>query len=210
MVKCDICGKECRPLGLSAHKRFAHSESGKAHLLKLHEERRGKIPWNKGLTSVDDERIRIASEKISKSLIGVSHPQTEETKKKISEKMKIVGGGYRKGSGIGKSGWYKSIWCDSSWELAFVLWCEINNKEVKRCSKTFQYEFDGKTRKYHPDFEVDGQIIEIKGRREMNDEILAKTKSCQNIKVLLEHEMKPILDEIVRRFGKNFIELYRG
>lgn len=31
-------------------------------------------------------------------------------------------GGYRKGSGIGKSGWYKGIYCDSSWQLAYVIY----------------------------------------------------------------------------------------
>jgi len=31
-------------------------------------------------------------------------------------------GGKRIGSGRGKSGWYKGYWCDSSWELAYVIY----------------------------------------------------------------------------------------
>lgn len=34
---------------------------------------------------------------------------------------------------------------------------------MKRETKTFSYEFDGKTLSYVPDFELDGQLYEIKG-----------------------------------------------
>lgn len=61
---------------------------------------RGKTAWNKGLTSATDERVAALGNKISNSLMGKSHPQSEETRAKISKSMKEKGlGGLRSGSG---------------------------------------------------------------------------------------------------------------
>ena len=44
----------------------------------------GHTPWNKGLTKETDKRLRISGQKISVKNKGKSHPQSEESKKKIS------------------------------------------------------------------------------------------------------------------------------
>ena len=207
-IPCPQCGKLCKPLGLNAHVRISHTDFGKELVAKANEGRRGKPSWNKGLTAETDDRIKQLSEKISQSLLGVSHPQSAETRKKISDRMKEVGGGYRKGSGIGKSGWFDGIWCDSSWELAFVLWCKIHGKSVIRNSESFAYELNGKQRKYYPDFIVDGEIIEVKGRRVVDEVISAKMAACPQAKLLLEADMKPILAEVIEEYGNDFIRLY--
>ena len=73
------------------------------------------------------------------------------------------------------SGWYCSkfgkIYFNSSWELAFMVWCE-NNKSVlslSRCKDKIEYKgVDGKKHIYMPDFEIKTDsgiyVIEIKGR----------------------------------------------
>lgn len=73
------------------------------------------------------------------------------------------------------SGWYNSkfgkIYFNSSWELAFIVWCE-NNKNVMslcRCKDKIEYKgVDGKKHIYMPDFEIvtnlGTYVIEIKGR----------------------------------------------
>lgn|ERR1035437_2682319 len=205
-ISCIQCGKLCKLTGFSAHYRLSHTSYGKIFAEKAKNGRIGKSPWNKGLTAKNDIRIQQSREKISKGYI--SHPQSEETKKKISERMKVVGGGYRKGSGIGKSGWYQDVWCDSSWELAFVLWCKIHNKTIVRNILPYKYELNGKHRKYYPDFIVDGKLFEVKGRRVMDDVISAKMAACPAVVLLLEAEMKPILAEIIEKFGSDFIKMY--
>ncbi|MEI7942893.1 MAG: hypothetical protein WCH76_06985 [Candidatus Riflemargulisbacteria bacterium] len=67
--------------------------------------------------------------KLSVSHIGHSGMASTEDKeqqrrKNLSVSMKAGGksGGYRRKSGRGKHGWYKGIWCDSSWELAWVMY----------------------------------------------------------------------------------------
>lgn len=128
-------------------------------------------------------------------------------RKKISNKAKGNTGGYRKGSGRGKKGWYKGIFCDSSWELAFVLYCEINNTPITRNMEKFDYIYNNRTRKYLPDFLVNGNYVEIKGY--MDDRNKAKLDQFPHPIIIYDYYMmKPILDTIILRYGKNFIELY--
>jgi hypothetical protein len=62
-----------------------------------------------------------------------------------------------------KWGHYKGIFYQSLCELAFLLWCEDNDKTVRRFVGSIPYEFDGKIRSYRPDFVVDEKlVIEVK------------------------------------------------
>lgn len=105
-----------------------------------------------------------------------------------------------------KSGWYHGIHCDSSWELAFVLYCELNNLSVKRCELKLPYEYNGKIYNYHPDFEVNGKIYEIKGHWDEKDK--EKNKKYSYIITLDKYSFKPYLEEVIKHYGKNFIDLY--
>lgn len=128
-------------------------------------------------------------------------------RKRIKEKAILHNGGYRLGSGRGKKGWYKGIYCESSWELAFILFCERYKIDVRRNKEKFDYEFNGKVRKYLPDFIVNEQYVEIKGY--LTDQNKAKLAQFPyKIKVYLEAEMKPIIAEVVSWYGKNYISLY--
>lgn len=198
-VYCNRQGKN--PGGNAAHEQRCTLNPNKTarYHSPLAGAKKGSVPWNAGLTAKDDIRIANASPKITAALIGKGRPQTAENKKRISETSKRNGlsGGYRKGSGIGKSGWYQGIWCDSSWELAYVIWCKANGKCIVKNTETFKYEFKGKVRKYLPDFIVDGQLVEIKGRH-LIDELTAAKLAVMNgrVKLLLACDMKPILDSV--------------
>lgn len=66
-----------------------------------------------------------------------------------------------------KKGLYKNIPCDSSWELAFLIYCLDHNINIKRNKNRFKYQIDGKTHFYYPDFIIDNDTyIEIKGRKD--------------------------------------------
>lgn len=52
-------------------------------------------------------------------------------------------GGYRKNGGKGIRGWYKGYWCDSSWELAYVIYNLEHNIHFIRNTKGFNYKFEG-------------------------------------------------------------------
>jgi len=178
------------------------------------------ISWNKGLTKETDKRIFEYSKKISNTLKsgtsgrGSTPEIEEERKRKISETMKKnpLSGGLRKGSGRGKKGRYKGYWCDSSWELAWVIYNIEHNIKFERNNVGFEYEYKEQKRKYHPDFLITETYYEIKGRRsfeKMDDENKEKIKQFKfNLKVLYEKDMKPYLTYVISKYGKDYIKLY--
>ena len=104
----------------------------------------------------------------------------------LLKKIAPLGGGYKQGSSRGHHGYYKGYWCDSTYELAYLIYCLDHNIKIERCKESFEYEIDGKTHKYHPDFLIDDEIIEIKNfhRDDVDIKINAVKKLNRKIKVL--------------------------
>jgi hypothetical protein len=198
-LSCIICRKETSNLGIATHIRVTHL-GDKSAQLAANAARKGFKSWNSGQTKETDDRILATSLVISKTLTGrPGKVHTDESKRKISEGSKSRGlsGGYREGSGIGKSGRYNGMWCDSSWELAYIIWCQAQGKSIIRNTERFDYVFEGKAHKYLPDFIVDGQLIEIKGRKVPDAVTLAKIASTNGrVKLLLAEDMYPILKSV--------------
>lgn len=119
-------------------------------------------------------------------------------------------GGYRKGSGNGKHGWYKGYWCDSSYELAFVIYNLDHNIKFERNKQGFEYEWKGKNHLYYPDFILeDGSYIEIKGFWTEQHEV--KIKSFPNkLTVYFKDDIKPILEYVISKYGTDYVKLYEG
>ena len=165
-MKCKYCDKELKnKRALVHHEIRCHSNPDKIKITGAAVKgamigRRptsgmsGKASWNKG-----KKGLQVAWNKGKKCL-------------KISETMKNNpnAGGLRKGSGVGLSGWYKGYWCDSSWELAFVIYNLEHGIKFERNKKGFEYEFEGKICKYYPDFLMeDCSYVEIKGYMKKKD-----------------------------------------
>lgn len=118
-------------------------------------------------------------------------------------------GGIRKGSGRGKKGWYKGYWCDSSWELAFIIYNIDKEIKFERNNKSFNYNYLGKNRLFYPDFISGDKYIEIKNYR--SDYTDAKIHNFPySIEVLYLDEIKPYLEYAVKTYGKDFIKLYKN
>lgn len=120
------------------------------------------------------------------------------------------GGGFRKGSAKNyKHGYYNGIYCDSSWELCYVVYCNENNIKISRNKNYFEYLYEGKIHKYYPDFILeDGTYVEIKGYS--ND--IVKTKIDQlpkNIKykILYYNDIKPMINYCINKYGKNYVDI---
>ena len=116
-------------------------------------------------------------------------------------------GGYRPGSGRGKSGWYRGYWCDSSWELAWIIYHLDRGWTFSRNTEKFAYTYDGVTKNYIPDFVLpDGTFVEVKGY--FTPEVRAKLAVVPGILVFGPKEMGPILGEIQSRLGKDITTVY--
>lgn len=123
-------------------------------------------------------------------------------------------GGYVPNSCRGKCGYYKGIYCDSTYELVYLIYCLDHNIDIKRCEETFEYEYEGKIHTYHPDFVVNNELIEIKNYyRELNDIKLQAVN--KPIKILYYDDLCDIFEYVSKTYNKkysrhsnNFYELY--
>ena len=118
-----------------------------------------------------------------------------------------LAGGLRKASGIGKHGWYKGYFCDSTYELVFVIYNIDNNIMFERNKQYYTYRYKGKDRKYYPDFIMgDGSFIELKGY--YTDQVAAKISSVTDraIKVLYQEDLKYAFDWVKQHYTYSKLE----
>lgn len=183
---------------------FATSSRRKDISLKVSKTLKGKPTWSKGLKLVARE-IRMCKLVSCFNTFEVKHHANKEY---CSVQCHPNIGGYRKGSGRGISGWYKGIFCDSSWELAYVLWCRDKGKNIKRNTERFDYEYNGKAHQYLPDFLVDGELVEIKGYTTARWRAkLDHFPKHRKLSVLYKKDMYPYLEYAESTYG-NFVDLY--
>ncbi len=203
MKTCKKCGNDFEPskglvsyCSLKCRNSRTFSEESK---LKKSVANKGNVPWNTG---------NFWKTIVSKCLYcgdDIMH-WVSTPKKYHAECWKKCAGGNRKGSGRGKHGWYKGIWCDSSYELAWVIYQLDHNIPFTRNTQSYEYTFNKKQYQYYPDFIQDGKIIEIKGF--VNEQTLAKIKSVPNLIVLMRDDLRKEFDYVIRKYGKDFIKLY--
>jgi hypothetical protein len=128
--------------------------------------------------------------------------------KELMKKIGASGGGPRNGAGRGKSGMYKNIWCDSSYELAWVIYNLEHNIKFERNKKGYSYEFNGKKHKYYPDFIVNEKLIEIKGFLRENDKHKFKSVEDKELIILFKKDLEVQLEYTINKYGKDYIRLY--
>lgn len=230
---CQFCNKECKNLNsLRQHEIRCNNNPNKIKIIPYYKNKVGsakgriwitdginiklvfpdnfenvysKEGWVRGLSDAYKKK-----QKENCKGIASSFEKEIERKKKISETMKKnhKAGGYRKGSGRGKQGWYKGIYCDSSWELAFVYYHLENNLDIKRCTESRKYIYEGVEHTYIPDFVTKDGIIEIKGYN--TKQALAKHLQNSDIKVLYYDDMKFYINYAIDKVGKDFYKKLYG
>lgn len=124
--------------------------------------------------------------------------KTEWVKNNVYNKS----GGYRKGSGRSKHGWYKGYYCDSTYELVYLIYCLDHNIDIKRSTDVFEYSVDGVTHQYHPDFEVNGKLIEIKGYHTNLVDIKLSSVN-KPIKILYRKDLEHCFEYVLKQYGKH-------
>lgn len=117
-------------------------------------------------------------------------------------------GGYREKGGRGKQGRYKGYYCNSSWELAYVIYCLEHDIHIRRNTEGFTYLFEEKQYRYYPDFILDdGSFVEVKGYLDAKNK--AKIKQFSGVlQVIGKKEIIPYLQYVVEKYGNDFIRLY--
>ena len=107
-----------------------------------------------------------------------------------------------------KHGHYKGIQCDSSWELAFLVFNIENNIPIKRADIRYSYVYEGKQHTYYPDFIVGDTIVEIKNY--WTPQVQSKIDQLPegvSYKILYRKDMTQYLTYCSSKYGKKFWEV---
>jgi hypothetical protein len=128
----------------------------------------------------------------------------------INNQKDIIMGGYRQGSGRSKSGYYKGIYCGSTYELCWVI--HSLDHGIKFTRFPGKLEFNGVV--YYPDFLLadNKTIIETKGY-ESQESVDKKSKVAEslgyNVKVLRKKDLEYAFKYVQETYNTNkFFTLY--
>ena len=113
-------------------------------------------------------------------------------------------GGDRPNHCHSRAGYYKGIFCGSTYELVWVIYNLDNHVNFYRCKDRFMYKYNNLDHFYCPDFILeDGTYIEIKGS--WTDQVEVKTNSVLkkglNIKVLYRKDLENCFNYVKNKFG---------
>lgn len=214
MFKCKYCNKECKNANsLRNHERLCKLNPNHQTTVFSTDNPQKKHAWNKGL-NIEDERIRNLVDGVKKYYtthpgVQTGKPRTEEEKRKISEtaRKNKLSGGYRQGSGRGHKGKYRGYYCDSTYELVYVIYNLDHNIKFDRCPISYTYTINGIEHQYHPDFILeDGSLIEIKGYHTSTVDVKLASVTDRKIRVLYEKDLQYAFDYVKNTYNYNHIE----
>ncbi len=203
-IDCPYCGKTFGKLGIGAHKSLCKQNPNHRIMRNLEDfNAKGNAPWNKGLTKETDARVKRNAESVAKTIKVNGHTwlgrhHTLESRFKIAKALNGNTHGNRS-----KKGYYKDIFCGSTYELAYVIYCLDHNIDIKRCDKYYNYEYKGKSHLYFPDFIVDNTIIEIKGYHTELVDIKVSAIEDMPIKVLYKKDLADVFNYVFKTYNVN-------
>ena len=216
MYNCEKCKKECLTIFGSGRFCSRKCSNSRIRTKEIKKKISASIKRCKAYLTGSMFHNKGKAQKITSicSICGIKYTRPSNKISKFcsrvcSNKSPLVGG-YRHGSGRSKSGWYKEIYCGSTWELAFLIWALDNDLPIQRCIAKFAYEFEGK-KSYLPDFVIGEYFIEIKGYD--TQQTKAKFRDFpvpEKLVVLREEELQPIFKYVISTYGKDYYELYEG
>lgn len=209
MKTCPKCSIEHNKLGDYCSRSCANSRGPRTDEFKKNVSKKltGKLPWCAGKHLVD---------RITKKCLNCSKEFTiksTEHKKYCSELCwRHNSGGYREGSGRAKSGYFRGIYCGSTYELVWIIYSLDHNIQFTRFSG--KLELNGVV--YYPDFLLDDNktIIETKGY-EAQESVDKKTKLAESlgyiVKILRKTDLEYAFAYVKKKYNTTeYHTLYDG
>lgn len=206
-----FCGHSCRAKFNNLLKKPRSLESRKktsASMKRAHIDPANKLKWK---IKYDSQRkfYTLVCRNCKKKFVHKSRNKIYCSKpclKKGHSKLRIE----NPRNNWGKSGKYRGIICQSTYELAFVIWAIDKHKNIVKCKLQIDYEFEGRYRKYNPDFEIDGKIYEIKGWSDERSLHKVATAIQKGIPIILlnKKKMKKYLDYVNTKYNCNIEKDY--
>lgn len=209
-IRCSFCEKMFSKKGIGTHIWRKHGNGINHETNSNIGYKNGRVVWNKGLTKESSESIKNSSLTFKKNFLnGEINFKGRKLSKETIQKLKINSGGIRKGAGRGKKGWYKNYWCDSSWELAYVIYNLDHNIKFERNRKYFEYVYKNETHKYYPDFIEGNKYVEIKGYESIVTKLKKEAMKNENYELINASKIEKYLKYTIEKYGIDFIKLYK-
>ena len=202
MLECKFCTKQCKnDNSLRNHERLCKQNPERQYTpfqdKKKQKEialiRGNKNQWsNSSFACSEETRIKLSS--AAKVRNQNESIETKE-KRKTTIARKVSEGTWH--TSLAKNHHYKYNGCDlhGKWELRYATWLDQNNIKWERCKETFGYIFNGKKRRYTPDFylEESDEYVEIKGYKTEKDEAKwSQFPSYRKLKILRKEDLESL------------------
>lgn len=216
-LTCRYCGRVCpNPNSFRNHERLCKLNPDKQLVKNGFEKynqdvkQNERTVWNKGQTKDTSSAVAKNSESLKKfyethdgSFQGKHH--SLESRTKIA--MSMAGNTHGNRS---KKGFYKGIFCGSSYELVYVIYNIDHGIEFSRCDRYYEYEYKGTTSRYFPDFELpDGTIVEVKGYHTELVDIKAAAVKDRPIKLLYRKDLEKHFEYVCSTYNVKETEVYK-
>lgn len=111
---------------------------------------------------------------------------------------------------------YEGVIFDSSWELIYFAYLKLQDIDFKYHPKRIPYFIDDKKHWYEPDFEVNGQLIEIKGPQFLKEGHLYNPFTCSFDKekeqcmldndVIIISDISKMKEFVFSKLGNDFVK----
>lgn len=203
---CKYCGKVCKNKNsLAQHEIRCPQNSNRLDSNKLGNHSSHQA-WNKGLTKTQNKSVAKQSNSLKEHYVTHQHPwvgrhHTADTLEKLS---KCGCGGFRKHAGRGKKGKYKGYYCDSTYELVYIIYClDHSIKFMRNTTISYKYTYKNKTYRYYPDFITDDGFVEIKGYHTDLVDIKTASVNDKKIKVLYGNDLLPMFEYVEQHYQYN-------
>lgn len=200
-LNCQFCGTTCKNRNsLCNHERYCKENPNRqiSSFVNYNSTIRGKrTAWNKGLTKETD--VRVAKQvKTFKTRFsqGLYERHSKPTNTTYCSRYKY--------------GTYKGFYCDSSWELAFLIYhLDIGDKVIRNVESFDYVTTDGLNRKFFPDFKIGDTFYEIKGGydKQASNKLRAFPKDLP-LKWISGKEIQFYVNYAKTKFGEEFIKIY--
>lgn len=143
-------------------------------------------------------------------LCKICHQPIEYERRKMTtcEKHKDLSkkgnGGYFEGTGRSKTGYYKGIYCGSTYELVYVIYRLDHNLPVKR----FEGKLTSDKLVYVPDFIEGNKITEIKGywQRSVDEKCKLAQERGYDIEVLYKEDLQYAFDWVQNHYEYKLLQ----
>lgn len=124
--------------------------------------------------------------------------------------LKKPGGGLRERSGRGKSGWYRGYFCNSTYELAYVIYNIDHDIKFERNTKGYTYFYPERNDffKYYPDFSINDGYVEIKGYETKLNNYKLSGVTDKTVTILYKKDLKYIFDYVQTTYSITIDKLY--